>query len=32
MRINRRFLYWGVFLVALGGVLVVFDLATWTRR
>ena len=27
MRVNRRFLYWGVFLVALGGVLVVVDLA-----
>src|SRR5512147_2448219 len=27
MRVNRRFLYWGVFLVALGGVLVVADLA-----
>jgi hypothetical protein len=26
MRVNRRFLYWGVFLVALGGVLVVVDL------
>ncbi len=26
MRINRRFLYWGVFLVALGGVLVASDL------
>ncbi len=27
MRVNRRFLYWGVFLVAVGGVLVVADLA-----
>jgi hypothetical protein len=27
MRVNRRFLYWGIFLVALGGVLVVVDLA-----
>lgn len=27
MRVNRRFLYWGVFLVAIGGVLVVADLA-----
>ena len=27
MRANRRFLYWGVFLVAIGGVLVVADLA-----
>ncbi len=26
MRINRRFLYWGVFLVAIGGVLVATDL------
>jgi hypothetical protein len=26
MRVNRRFLYWGVFLVALGAVLVVADL------
>jgi hypothetical protein len=26
MRVNRRFLYWGVFLVAIGGVLVVADL------
>jgi hypothetical protein len=26
MRVNRRFLYWGVFLVALGGVLVAADL------
>lgn len=26
MRVNRRFLYWGVFLVAIGGVLVVTDL------
>ena len=27
MRINHRFLYWGVFLVAAGGVLVAADLA-----
>ncbi|HEX7951003.1 MAG TPA: hypothetical protein VF494_11685 [Candidatus Limnocylindrales bacterium] len=27
MRVNRRFLYWGVFLVATGGVLVVAELA-----
>jgi hypothetical protein len=27
MRVNRRFLNWGVFLVAIGGVLVVTDLA-----
>ncbi len=27
MRVNRRFLYWGVFLVAIGGVLVAVDLA-----
>ena len=27
MRVNRRFLYWGVFLVAIGGVLVATDLA-----
>jgi hypothetical protein len=27
MRVNRRFLYWGVFLVAIGGVLVLADLA-----
>ncbi len=27
MRVNRRFLNWGVFLVAMGGVLVVADLA-----
>ena len=27
MRVNRRFLYWGIFLVALGGVLVAADLA-----
>jgi hypothetical protein len=27
MRVNRRFLYWGVFLVALGGVLIAVDLA-----
>lgn len=27
MRINRKFLYWGTFLVALGGVLVATDLA-----
>ena len=27
MRVNRRFLYWGVFLVAIGGVLVAADLA-----
>lgn len=27
MRVNRRFLNWGVFLVAIGGVLVVADLA-----
>jgi len=26
MRVNRRFLYWGVFLLALGGVLVAADL------
>jgi hypothetical protein len=26
MRVNRRFLYWGVFLVSLGGVLVAADL------
>ena len=26
MRVNRRFLYWGVFLVALGGVLVAVDI------
>jgi hypothetical protein len=26
MRVNRRFLYWGVFLLAIGGVLVVADL------
>jgi len=26
MRVNRRLLYWGVFLVAIGGVLVVADL------
>jgi Domain of unknown function (DUF5668) len=26
MRVNRRFLYWGVFLVAVGGVLVAADL------
>jgi hypothetical protein len=26
MRVNRRFIYWGVFLVALGGVLVAADL------
>jgi hypothetical protein len=26
MRVNRRFLYWGVFLVAIGGVLVATDL------
>jgi hypothetical protein len=26
MRVNRRFLYWGIFLVALGGVLVAADL------
>ncbi len=26
MRVNRRFLYWGVFLVAIGGVLVAADL------
>jgi hypothetical protein len=26
MRVNRRFLYWGVFLAALGGVLVAADL------
>jgi hypothetical protein len=26
MRVNRRFLYWGIFLVAIGGVLVVADL------
>jgi hypothetical protein len=26
MRINRRFLYWGVFLAAIGGVLVAVDL------
>lgn len=25
MRVNRRFLYWGVFLVAIGGVLVAVD-------
>ena len=25
MRVNRRFLYWGVFLIAIGGVLVVTD-------
>jgi hypothetical protein len=28
MRVNRRFLYWGVFLVAIGAVLVATDLAT----
>lgn len=28
MRVHRRFLYWGVFLVALGGVLVAADLAS----
>jgi hypothetical protein len=28
MRVNRRFLGWGVFLLALGGVLVVADLGT----
>jgi hypothetical protein len=27
MRVNRRFLYWGVFLVSIGGVLVAADLA-----
>jgi len=27
MRVNRRFLYWGVFLVAIGGVLVAADLS-----
>jgi hypothetical protein len=27
MRINRKFLYWGVFLVAIGGVLVFADLS-----
>ncbi len=27
MRVNRRFLYWGVFLVALGGAVVVANLA-----
>lgn len=27
MRVNRRFLYWGVFLVAVGGVLVAADLS-----
>jgi hypothetical protein len=26
MRVNHRFLYWGIFLVAIGGVLVVADL------
>jgi len=26
MRLNRRFLYWGIFLVAIGGVLVAADL------
>jgi hypothetical protein len=26
MRVNRRFLYWGIFLVAVGGVLVAADL------
>jgi len=26
MRVNRRFLYWGVFLVSIGGVLVAVDL------
>lgn len=26
MRVNRRFLYWGIFLVAIGGVLVAADL------
>lgn len=26
MRVNRRFLYWGILLVALGGVLVAADL------
>ena len=26
MRVNRRFLYWGVVLLAIGGVLVVADL------
>ena len=26
MRVNRRFLYWGVVLMAIGGVLVVADL------
>jgi hypothetical protein len=26
MRINRRFLYWGIFLVAIGGVLVAADI------
>ena len=26
MRVNRRFLYWGVFLVAMGGVLVAADI------
>src|SRR5664279_1281930 len=26
MRVNRRFLYWGVFLAAIGGVLVAADL------
>src|SRR6476646_1607843 len=25
MRVNRRFLYWGIFLVAIGGVLVAAD-------
>jgi len=28
MRVNRRFLYWGVLLVAIGGVLVAADLRT----
>ncbi|HEX2753966.1 MAG TPA: hypothetical protein VHM48_00795 [Candidatus Limnocylindrales bacterium] len=31
MRVNRRFLYWGVFLVAIGGVLVAADLTTDDR-
>src|SRR6476469_4700239 len=39
MRVNRRFLYWGIFLVAIGGVLVAADvggldsgsIADWLR-
>jgi hypothetical protein len=29
MRVNRKFLYWGIFLVATGGVLVAADLTTF---